>query len=123
MTAGLWMPELVTLAGGRNLFGEAGQASPWLEWETLRAADPDAIVLLPCGFDLVRTRQELGPFVDASGFHTLQAVKKGRVYLVDGSAYFNRPGPRLVESLEILAEILHAERFAFGHAGLGWERL
>lgn len=123
MAAGNWIPELVTLAGGVPLFGAAGQQSPWLAWDELRAADPDAIVLLPCGFDLARTREELSPFVDGPGFHGLQAVRRGRVYLADGNAFFNRPGPRLVESLEILAEILHPGRFDFGHAGLGWERL
>jgi iron complex transport system substrate-binding protein len=123
MTAGNWMPELVTLAGGRNLFGETGHASPWLDWETLRAADPEVIVLLPCGFDLARTRRELPPLLAQPGWAELRAVKAGRVLLTDGNQYFNRPGPRLAESLEILAEILHPEEFPPLHRGRGWEPL
>jgi len=121
MAAGNWMPELVALAGGTNLFGETGRHSPWLEWTALRAADPDVIVILPCGFDLARTRSELGPLAAQPGFSELRAVREGRVYLTDGNQYFNRPGPRLVESLEILAEILHPEEFPARRRGTGWE--
>jgi iron complex transport system substrate-binding protein len=121
MAAGNWMPELVALAGGENVFGETGRHSPWLEWTALRAADPDVIVILPCGFDLARTRSELGPLAAQPGFGELRAVRKGRVYLTDGNQYFNRPGPRLVESLEILAEILHPDEFPARHRGTGWE--
>ncbi len=123
MAAGNWMPELVTLAGGRNLFGEVGHDSPWLDWETLRAADPDVIVLLPCGFDLARTRRELPPLLAQPGWPELRAVKTGRVFLSDGNQYFNRPGPRLTDSLDILAEILHPQEFAPTHRGSGWEPL
>jgi iron complex transport system substrate-binding protein len=123
MAAGHWMPELVRLAGGTALFGAAGEASPWLDFADLRAADPDVIVVLPCGFDLERTRRELGPLEARPGFAELRAVREGRMALGDGNAYFNRPGPRLVESLEILAEILHPDRFAFGHAGAAWQWL
>ncbi len=122
MAAGNWMPELVHLAGGRNLFGATGQHSPRLEWEALRAADPDLLLVLPCGFDLPRTRAEMAPLSTRPGWRELSAVRSGRVFLTDGNRYFNRPGPRLVESLEILAEILHPERFDFGHAGDGFER-
>lgn len=123
MGAGNWMPELVALAGGENLFGGVGRHSPWLDWETLRDADPDAIVLLPCGFDLARTRRELGPLREAPGFASLRAVASGRVFLTDGNQFFNRPGPRLVESLEILCELLHPAAFAPRHRGPGWEPL
>ena len=111
MAAGNWMPELVALAGGANVFGETGRHSPWLAWQALRAADPDVIVVLPCGFDLARTRREMAPLAAQPGFGELRAVRGGRVYLTDGNQYFNRPGPRLVESLEILAEILHPDAF------------
>ena len=121
--AGNWMPELVTLAGGRPLFGEPGAHSPWLAWEDLRAADPDVVAVLPCGFDLARTRAEIGPLLAQPGWETLRAVREGRVFLTDGHQYFNRPGPRLVESLEILAEILHPEEFGARHRGEGWEPL
>lgn len=123
MAAGNWMPELVEMAGGRNLFGEAGKHSPWLSWESLSAQDPETILLLPCGFDLDKVRSSLEELEKNSAWPKLRAVREGRVYLVDGNQYFNRPGPRLVESLEILAEILHPEEFDFGHRGLAWEPL
>jgi iron complex transport system substrate-binding protein len=120
MAAGNWMPELAELAGGRNLFGTVGEHSPWLEWEAVRAADPDAIVAMPCGFDLARTRGELPALERLPGWESLRAVRAGRVAVVDGHQYFNRPGPRLVESAEILAEILHPGSIDFGHRGTGW---
>ncbi|MNX64851.1 corrinoid ABC transporter substrate-binding protein [compost metagenome] len=123
MAGGNWVPELVTLAGGDNLFGEAGKHSPWMTWEALAAADPEVIVLLPCGFDLSRTRAEAAHLAAHPAWASLKAVRSGEVYLTDGNAFFNRPGPRLVESLEILAEILHPEAFDFGHCGRAWERL
>ncbi|MBF8306005.1 MAG: corrinoid transporter substrate-binding protein [Acidobacteria bacterium] len=126
------------MAGGHNLFGEAGRHSPRLEWLEVTAADPEVILVLPCGFDIARTRQELPALTRRPGWENLRAVREGRVVLLDGNQYFNRPGPRLaelldgnqyfnrpgprlVESLEILAEILHPEVFSFGHEGTGWE--
>jgi iron complex transport system substrate-binding protein len=120
MAAGNWMPELVAIAGGTNLFGEARRHSPWMTWDALVASDPDVLLVSPCGFDLARTRSEMGPLTGAPGWRDLRAVRTGRVYLADGNAYFHRPGPRLVESLEILAETLHPGAFAFGHEGRGW---
>ncbi|MCS7030127.1 MAG: cobalamin-binding protein [Gloeomargarita sp. SKYG116] len=105
MSAGNWVPELVELAGGEPLLATAGQHSPWLTWEQVQAVDPDVIVLMPCGFDLTRTLQEwhASPYP----WSTLRAGQTGRIYAADGNAFFNRPGPRLVESLALLAEILH----------------
>ncbi len=123
MAAGNWVPELVTLAGGQSLFGEVGKHSPWLAWEELRAADPDVMVILPCGFDIERSRAELPPLLEQPGFEELAAVRSGRVAVVDGNQYFNRPGPRLVDSLEILAEILHPDHFPANHAGKAWQPL
>ena len=123
MAAGNWMPELVAMAGGVNLFGEAGKHSPWMRWEHLCANDPEIIVILPCGFDIARTQQEMPVLRQKPEWRQLRAVKNRRVYLADGNQFFNRPGPRLVESLEILAEIFHAEVFSFGHEGAGWWRL
>jgi iron complex transport system substrate-binding protein len=123
MAAGNWVPELVELAGGANAAGEAGKHSPWMDWETLRRLDPEIIIVMPCGFDLARTRTEAAALVRQPGWSRLRAVKKSRVMLADGNQYFNRPGPRLVESLEILAEIIHPGRFKFGHEGKGWEPL
>ena len=123
MAAGNWMPELVQMAGGENLFGEAGKHSPWMKFEELEQADPDVLFVSPCGYDMARTRQDV-PLLEAqSGWSELKAVRDGNVYIADGNQYFNRPGPRLVESLEILAEILHPGTFQLGHEGTGWEKL
>lgn len=121
MAAGNWMPELVTMAGGINLFGEAGAHSPWITWGDLRLADPDVIVVLPCGWDIPRARHEMAYLTSNNGWESLRAVRSGRVYLTDGNQYFNRPGPRLAESLEILVEVLHPDAFDWGHRGTGWE--
>jgi iron complex transport system substrate-binding protein len=121
MSAGNWMPELVERAGGVNLFGVAGAHSPTMSWQELAARDPEVIVLLPCGFDLARTRRDLPLFAARPEWAQLRAVRDGRVYLTDGNQYFNRPGPRLVESAELLAELLHPEAFAPAHRGDGWQ--
>ena len=123
MAAGNWVPELVTLAGGENLFGTAGQHSPRMQFDSVVQADPDVLVVFPCGFDIPRTKRELPARTDTPAWKSLRAVKDGRVFAADGNQYFNRPGPRIVESLEIFAEILHPEAFAFGHEGTGWVRL
>ncbi len=123
MACGNWMPELVAMAGGVNLFGEAGRHSPWMTWDQLQTADPDVLFIVPCGFDIAKTRQEVHHLTARAGWDTLRAVHQGHVCLADGNQYFNRPGPRLAESLEILAEVLHPERFAFGHQGTGWQWL
>lgn len=120
MAAGNWMPELVEVAGGVNLLGEAGKHSPSMTWDALALKDPDVLIVSPCGFDIERTRRELLALSAQRGWVRLRAVREGRVYLVDGNAFFHRPGPRLVESLEILAEILHPTSFSFRHQGSGW---
>lgn len=123
MAGGNWMPELVEMAGGRNLFGAAGKHSPWMNWEDLIAADPDVIFISPCGFDIHRTAEETHLLTDKPEWGKLKAVSSGRVVVADGNQYFNRPGPRLAESLEILAEIIHPQLFRFGHENEGWIRL
>jgi len=122
MASGNWMPELVTMAGGQNVFGNSGDHAPWITWEALKDADPEIIVVLPCGFSIERTREELSSLTDNPLWSTLRAVQTNQVYLTDGNQFFNRPGPRLVESLEILAEVFHPSEFHFGHEGSGWER-
>jgi iron complex transport system substrate-binding protein len=122
MAAGNWMPELVERAGGVNLFGEAGKHAPWLTWDELCRRDAEVLLFLPCGWDIARCRQELPVLVSRPEWPRLRAVREGRVFLLDGNQYFNRPGPRLAESLEILAEVLHPDAFAFGHEGSGWQR-
>jgi iron complex transport system substrate-binding protein len=116
MAAGNWVPELVELACGMNLFGAAGMHAPGMTFDQLCAQKPDVIVVMPCGFDLERTRLEMPALAERPGWNDIPAVRQNRVYVTDGNQFFNRPGPRLVESLEILAEIFHPEAFAFGHA-------
>ena len=111
-TCGHWTPELVQIAGGMELLGRQGQPSRRTSWEDLAAADPDVLLIAPCGFTLARTLEELPALERQPVWHTLRPVREGRVFSADGSAYFNRPGPRLIESLHILAEVLHPERFA-----------
>ena len=123
MTAGNWVPELVTLAGGIDTLGADGGHSPRITVKAVAAADPDAIVLMPCGYDLPRTVEDGRALLADPAWSALRAARAGAVYATDGNAYFNRPGPRLVESLEILAEILHPAHFGFGHEGTGWNRL
>ncbi|HEX9465763.1 MAG TPA: cobalamin-binding protein [Alphaproteobacteria bacterium] len=123
MAGGNWMPELIAMAGGINLFGAAGRHSPWMSLDDLTAADPDTILVLPCGFDIARTRAELPALSRNADWQGLRAVRDGRIFLCDGNQYFNRPGPRLADSLEILAEIFHPSVFRFGHEGRGWIRV
>jgi iron complex transport system substrate-binding protein len=108
------------MAGGRSLFGVAGRHSPAMSFEALAAEDPDLILIAPCGFTIGRALEDLPVLRANPGWGRLQAVRSGRVFVADGNQYFNRPGPRLVESLEILAEILHPGVFQFGHEGKGW---
>jgi iron complex transport system substrate-binding protein len=122
MSAGNWIPELVQMANAVNLFGTAGEHSPWMTWEQLQAADPECIVVAPCGFHLAKTRAEMRNLVQRTGWRALSAVKAGEIYLCDGNQFMSRPGPRLVESLQILCEILHPDRFAPSMQGTGWER-
>ncbi|BCL33837.1 cobalamin-binding protein [Nostoc sp. MS1] len=123
MAAANWIPELVNLAGGQTLFSVVGQPSPHLKWENLVVSNPDIIIFMPCGFDLQRTRQEAQLFTQNPQWQKLHATQTGRVYITDGNSYFNRPGPRLVDSLEILSEILHPEIFDYGYKGKAWEPL
>ncbi|MEO0708643.1 MAG: cobalamin-binding protein [Cyanobacteria bacterium J06649_5] len=108
MAAGNWVPELVELAGGQDCFGVAGAHSDWMTWDDLTTADPDIIIVLPCGYDLAQTKAATLEMAQKNAsWQQLKAVQNGQVYLTDGNQYFNRPGPRLVESWEILTEIIH----------------
>jgi iron complex transport system substrate-binding protein len=120
MAGGNWMPELIERAGATNLFGVAGLHSPPLQWDAFVSADPDVIVVAPCGFDIPRTLEDMHFLTEHDEWSTLKAVQNRRVYIADGNQYFNRPGPRLVDSLEILAEICYPENFKFGHETTGW---
>lgn len=110
MTAGHWMPDVAAMAGARAVSAEAGKPSPTVDWNDLRAADPEVIAVMPCGFtmeEIVRDRRYL---TGRSGWSELRAVRNERVYCFDGDAYFNRPGPRLYRSIELLAAALHPPR-------------
>ncbi len=109
---GHWGPELVELAGGRDVLGQAGEDSVRVEWDAVRAADPEVIVLACCGHGVERALRDV-PLLEARpGWASLRAVRSRRVYVCDGSAYFSRPGPRLADSLELLAEAIHPELWA-----------
>ncbi len=121
MAAGNWVPELVEMLGVENVFGEAGKHSPYMTFEDLRREDPDVMIVMPCGWDIERTKEEMPVLQKLDGWRDLKAVREGQVYLTDGNFYFNRPSPRVVESLEIMAEILYPQTFNFSHHGAGWQ--
>ena len=121
MVGANWIPELIEIAGGRSLLSIKGKHSPYISWSSLVDADPDVIVIMPCGFDLDRTEQESAVLTQHPKWNSLKAVKNSQVFVVDGNAYFNRPGPRLVDSAEILAEIFHPQLFNFGYKGKSWK--
>ncbi|HYM90545.1 MAG TPA: ABC transporter substrate-binding protein, partial [bacterium] len=104
---GHWMPEVVRLAGGRDLIGRPGRPSFRIEWAQIAAARPDVVVLVLCGFDLARTQREAEGLAARTEWQDLPAVRAGRVYATDASSYFSRSGPRIVDGLEILAALLH----------------
>lgn len=108
-SSGHWSPELVRLAGGVEVVGRESARSRTIGWDDVRGADPEVLVIACCGFDLERTRKDLPLLSRQPGFANLAAVRSGRVYMVDGNAYFSRPGPRLVDSLELLAHALHPD--------------
>ncbi|MEM6363851.1 MAG: cobalamin-binding protein [Planctomycetota bacterium] len=105
-SAGHWSPELVEMAGGREVIGVAGQRSTTVPWEKIVAADPELLVIACCGFAPERARLDLPILESYPGWHSLSCVQHDQVHVVDGSAYFSRPGPRLVDSLEILAALI-----------------
>lgn len=109
-SCGHWSPELVDLAGGVELLGRAGQRSRTVRWDEVVDADPDVMLIACCGYDAARTRADLPILAAYPGFDRLRCVQSGRVFVTDGNAYFSRPGPRLVDSLEILAHALHPDR-------------
>jgi iron complex transport system substrate-binding protein len=108
MVGGHWVPEMVRIAGGVDALGIAGEPSRHAEWSEVSAAHPDVMVLMPCGFNLEQTVALVPDVTSRPGFDALACAKSGRVFAVDGSAYFNRPGPRITRGLEILAAALRA---------------
>ncbi|HEY4197086.1 MAG TPA: cobalamin-binding protein [Mucilaginibacter sp.] len=122
MVSGNWVPELVSIAGGTSILAEAGKHSPFIQWVDIQLQDPEVIIVMPCGFSIERTLREMDLLLQLPGFTELKAVKNDRLFIADGNQYFNRPGPRIVDSIEILAEIIHPKQFIFGYEGDGWIR-
>jgi iron complex transport system substrate-binding protein len=117
-SAGHWVPEMVRLAGGRELFAGPGERSVRLDWQTVFDAAPEVLVLMPCGFDAARAAEEAEALPNLPGWSDLPAARDGRVWAVDANSFFSRPAPRLVEGVEILARILHPGAFP-GQPGEG----
>lgn len=120
MIAANWVPELVNISGGSSLLSRPGNHSEYFSLDRLVASEPEVIAFMPCGFDIDRSLREMTSLTSSPQWKNLPAVRNGRVYVMDGNQYFNRPGPRVVESAEILSECLHLDRFDFGHHGVGW---
>ena len=120
MAAGNWVPELIEMAGGINLFGEAGKHSPWMEYKDLIEKDPQTIIIMPCGYNIQKSIFEITSLIKQKGWQKINAVQNNKVYITDGNQYFNRPGPRIIESLEILIEIFHNDKTDFKHIDSGW---
>lgn len=120
MTGGHWMMSMIGWAGGRNCFPD--EENRWISFDDLLRVNPDKIVIAPCGFSIERTLQDMFYFEQKKAWQRLNAVKDREVYICDGSSYFNRPGPRLTDSLEILAEIYHPDRFPRKYDNSAWIR-
>ena len=120
MVAGNWTPELVEIAGAIPVLALNGKHSPFVDFHDILREDPDIMIVMPCGFSIQRTLQEINLLLELSGWAKLKAVKNNRIYIADGNHYFNRSGPRLTDSIEILAEIIHPKQFVFGYEGKGW---
>jgi iron complex transport system substrate-binding protein len=120
MIAAHWVPEMVELAGGDNLFAKPGEKSREIEWEKIVTADPEVIILAPCGFSIERAEKEINLFTKRKGFKNVRALKSKNIYYVDGNAYMTRPGPRIIDGVEILTEILHPEVFERKYNNIDW---
>ncbi|MEM8696321.1 MAG: cobalamin-binding protein [Pseudomonadota bacterium] len=120
MVAGNWIPELVSIAGGDPLFAKPGEHSAFLDWNDLVAADPDLLILMPCGYQIAQSLADIDAVAGDPRWTSMRAVQAGHVYIADGHHFFNRPGPRLVESAEIVAEIIDDWRGAPGAPSDRW---
>ena len=122
MAAGNWVPELIKLANGISLVGSRGEHSPWIDIKKVVDQNPDKIIIMPCGYNIEKTESEMSNLTKAKEWNSLRAVQNNQVYITDGNQYFNRPGPRLIDSLEILIEIIHNKKYNFGHENIGWKK-
>lgn len=120
MIAGNWTPEIVQITGGIPVLAEPAKHSPYSDFQAIREEDPDILVIMPCGFSIQRTLQEINLLLEQPGWPELKAVKEQRIYIADGNQYFNRSGPRITDSIEIMAEIINPKQFIFGYEGNGW---
>ena len=112
MCGGHWVPEMTELAGGVNSFGDKDTGTLKLDWDEVVASQPEIIIMMPCGFDVKRSLEDIPIMAAKEGWATLPAVKNNRVYVIDAGAYTSRSGPRLVTGLEIMAEMIHPELFS-----------
>jgi len=122
MIAGNWTPEIIEIAGGIPVLAEKGKHSGYINFENLQNENPDIIVLIPCGFSIQRTLMEINLMLELPGWKELKAVQENRIYIADGNQYFNRSGPRITDSIEIMAEIINPKQFIFGYETEGWIR-
>ena len=121
MAAGNWIPEMVKISGGEDIFGKKGKDSHWIKFDEIKKKDPDIIIFLPCGYDINKTNNEVKKLFDKEAkWKNLKAYNNNKIFIVDGNQFFNRPGPRIIESLEIFAEIIHPDIFNFNHKIEGW---
>ena len=123
MVSGHWVPEMVKRAGGEDLLGKDRQPSVAVEWDEVLRKAPEALILMACGFDVERNARDVRLLAERPGWDSLPAVASGEVHAVNGGAYFNRPGPRVVDGVEILAEILHPETFPRRDAPADYRRI
>ncbi|HSJ26153.1 MAG TPA: cobalamin-binding protein [Longimicrobiales bacterium] len=114
---GHWVPEMIEIAGGENVIGTAGAHSTQTTWQALHGLDPDVLIIMPCGYDLEATKRDAAAAAKHLGAVAPRAIEEGRAFVVDGSAYFNRSGPRFVTGIEILAGLLHPDRAAAPPSG------
>lgn len=123
IAAGNWTPELVSYAGGEHVLGQEGSHSSLLSWDELQCADPDVLILSPCGYTLARTLEDIPILQQQPAWHSLRAVQTGRVYAIDGNQYINRSGPRLVESALLLARAIWGEQLGIAVDDAAWARV
>ncbi len=122
MFAGNWVPEIIQIVGGLSLFGVVGEHSNWSKYEELYQHDPDKIIFMPCGYNMNKTEAELSNLTRDLRWKSLKAVKANEVYLTDGNQYFNRPGPRLLDSIKIMDDIINSTN-VYNFKNHGWRRL
>jgi iron complex transport system substrate-binding protein len=121
--AGHWVPEMIQIAGGNDPLARAGADSVRVQWDDVVAAAPEVIVVAPCGYSCADAAAQLPLIAERPGWSALLAVRSGRVFAVDANAYFARPGPRLVDGVELLAHLVHPERVAWSGPSNAFERL